>query len=304
MLTGIHFLLTYHCTSECDHCFLYCSPRSTGTFTINQINAALNEAAKIDTVEWVYFEGGEPFLYYPVLLAGVKAARRLGYKIGIVTNAYFACSEEDALLWLKPLAEQGIADFSVSDDLFHFSGPAEMSPAGIAYRAAVKLGMNTDTICIEHPATVAAAGGDIKQGKPVAGGSVMLRGRAAEKLAREMPGQPSERFRECPYENLSRPGRVHLDAYGHVQICQGLSIGNMWDEPLSGIIAGYDAGTHPLCGPLAEGGPDLLAKIYGVPHEEKYGDACHYCYCLRTALIERFPRYLAPRQVYGLDGDI
>ena len=33
MLTGIHFLLTYSCTSECDHCFLYCSPNAKGTFT-------------------------------------------------------------------------------------------------------------------------------------------------------------------------------------------------------------------------------------------------------------------------------
>ncbi|SHI54525.1 hypothetical protein SAMN02745216_00118 [Desulfatibacillum alkenivorans DSM 16219] len=34
MLTGIHVLLPYMCNYECDHCFLYCSPRASGTFTL------------------------------------------------------------------------------------------------------------------------------------------------------------------------------------------------------------------------------------------------------------------------------
>ena len=59
MLSQIHFLLTYSCNFECDHCFLYCSPKSEGTFTINQIKSVLDEALKIETIDWIYFEGGE-----------------------------------------------------------------------------------------------------------------------------------------------------------------------------------------------------------------------------------------------------
>ena len=55
MLTGLHLLLTYQCNSECDHCFLYCSPYSKGTFTLNQIRTLLDEARKIDTIESIYF---------------------------------------------------------------------------------------------------------------------------------------------------------------------------------------------------------------------------------------------------------
>jgi MoaA/NifB/PqqE/SkfB family radical SAM enzyme len=29
-MNGIHFLLTYTCNFECDHCFLYCGPKSQG----------------------------------------------------------------------------------------------------------------------------------------------------------------------------------------------------------------------------------------------------------------------------------
>jgi molybdenum cofactor biosynthesis enzyme MoaA len=60
MLNGIHFLLTYRCNFECDHCFLYCSPQSRATFAIAQVNRVLDEARKISTVEWRYFGGG-PF---------------------------------------------------------------------------------------------------------------------------------------------------------------------------------------------------------------------------------------------------
>jgi len=44
MLTGIHILLTYKCTLECDHCFLYSNPRAQGTMTIQQIRSVLSES--------------------------------------------------------------------------------------------------------------------------------------------------------------------------------------------------------------------------------------------------------------------
>ena len=39
----------------------------------------------------------------------VRIARDNGFEVGIVTNAYWATTEEDAELWLKPLHELGIA---------------------------------------------------------------------------------------------------------------------------------------------------------------------------------------------------
>ena len=99
MLTGIHFLLTYRCNFECDHCFLYCGPHAEGTFTITEIRQLLEEARKLDTVRWIYFEGGEPFLYYPVMVEGLRLAKEMDFKTGIVTNGYWALSEADARLW-------------------------------------------------------------------------------------------------------------------------------------------------------------------------------------------------------------
>ena len=80
MLTQIHFLLTYKCTFECDHCFVFSGPEAEGVFTIGQVENALKQMKETDTVDTAYFEGGEPFLYYPVLLESLSMANRWDLK--------------------------------------------------------------------------------------------------------------------------------------------------------------------------------------------------------------------------------
>lgn len=300
MLTGIHLLLTYMCNLECDHCFVYSGPNAKGTFTLSQIKEVMNEATKIGTIKWIYFEGGEPFLYYPIMLEGIKIARSIGFEVGVVTNAYYATSEEDIELWLQPLIESGISDLSISDDSFHYEEEKD-DPAKLALSAAKRLGMPADSICIDKPTVETGIDKDQGKGALVIGGGAMFRGRAVEKLVEGLPKRRWEEFTECPYEDLKEPERVHVDSFGNVHLCQGLSMGNMWETPLSKLIENYNADSHPICRPLVRGGPALLAKEYNIKHEEKYVDACHFCYLLRLSLIDRFPQYLAPRQIYGLE---
>lgn len=300
MLTGIHFLLTYMCNLKCDHCFVYSGPDAKGTFTLGQMRMAFDEATKIGTIKWIYFEGGEPFLFYPLMLEGIKIARSMGFKVGVVTNAYYATSEEDAELWLTPLCKLGISDLSISDDSFHYEEEKD-NLAKRALAAAKRLGMPVDSICIEKPTVEADIDKEQNKGAPVIGGGAMFRGRAVEKLVEGLPQRRWEEFTECPYEDLKEPERVHIDPYGNVHLCQGLSMGNMWETPLSMLVKNYNADSHPICGPLVRGGPALLAKEYNVRHDDKYIDACHLCYLVRLALLDKFPKYLAPRQVYGLE---
>ena len=76
-LEAIHFLVTYRCTYACDHCFVWGSPEATGCMTLAQLESAIDQAAAAG-VTTVYFEGGEPTLAYPVLLAAAEHARRRG----------------------------------------------------------------------------------------------------------------------------------------------------------------------------------------------------------------------------------
>jgi hypothetical protein len=139
-----------------------------------------------------------------------------------------------------------------------------------------------------------------ERGEQVIAGGVMFRGRAAEKFAAGLPTQPSEAFTKCPFEDLRNPGRVHVDAYGNVHLCQGLLMGNVWDRPMAELVKGYEPDTHPLVGPLLRGGPAALAEQYGAARGAECVSACHLCYLVRRALLDGFPQFLAPRQVYGL----
>lgn len=299
MLTGIHILLTYKCTLECDHCFLYSGPNAHGTMTLPQIRCVLDESRKIGSVEWIYFEGGEPFLYYPSMLEGVRLAREMGFKVGIVTNAFGAISEADADVWFRPLADLGVNHLSISDDSFHY-GEGD-SPAKYGLAAARRFGISTAPICIQNPRIEGNSEQGLEKGKSVIGGGAMFRGRAVEKLTAGLPRRSCHKLITCPHEDLRSPSRVHVDCYGHVHLCQGLSMGNMWQRPLSTLALEYEADSHPICAPLIKGGPALLAKQFDVDIEDEYVDECHFCYLIRRALTNRLPSYLAPRQVYGLE---
>ncbi|MFW9778082.1 MAG: radical SAM protein [Candidatus Heimdallarchaeota archaeon] len=289
--------MTLKCTFECDHCFLYCSPDAEGTFNLKQLMILLDELAKLEQAKTIFFEGGEPFLFYPLLMEGIRRADELGFNIGIVSNGYWATTVDDAVLWLSPLVNRNIVDVSISDDTFHY-GEVVNNTAKNAVSALRQLGIPCGSICIDPP--VIETSENQEKGAPIIGGNARFRGRAVEKLVEGLPKRPaSDLLPECPYEDLENPGRVHVDPFGHVHLCQGLSLGNMWDIPLSELILSYDANTHPIAGPLLKGGPHELAKTYGINGDASYVDECHYCYSVRKQLLDRFPKYLAPRQVYG-----
>ena len=134
-LTGVHVLLSYQCTHECDHCFVWASPRADGIIRLAMLTQVLDQAHEMGTVNQIYFEGGEPFLFYPLMIEGIRQARERGFSTGVVTNCYWATAEHDAALWLEPLRELGVSDLSVSSDAFH-AGEDEDPRPGFAVRAA------------------------------------------------------------------------------------------------------------------------------------------------------------------------
>ena len=295
-LTGLHLLLTYQCTHECDHCFVWGSPWQSGTMTLGDIRYFLDQAEETETVVSIYFEGGEPFLYYPILLKGVQEAASRGFQVGIVSNGYWATSVEDALEWLQPLAGL-VQDLSVSSDSYHWS-EAQWILAENARTAAQQLGIPMGVIQIAQPESVNAASALEKL--PGGESSVMYRGRASEKLVSKAVLSPWEQFTECPYENLREPGRLHLDPLGNLHICQGISLGNLHQQPLAQICENYNPDTHPITGPILKGGPTELVREYNLAHEESYADACHLCCQSCRALRDRFPDILTPDQMYGV----
>ena len=299
-LTGLHFLLTYECTLECEHCFTWGSPWQSGTMTLRDIRHYLQQAKEVGTVQRIYFEGGEPFLYYAIMLQGIRMASEMGFEAGVVSNSYWATTVEDAIEWLRPVARL-IEDLSVSSDIYHWNDKLSQR-AQNARLAAQELDIPLGFISIAQPedADAAEAIGKLPEGES----SIMYRGRAVESLAGGAPRTPWTKLAECPFEDLRDPGRLHIDPLGNVHVCQGISLGNLFEASLREILRSYEsaveAGTHPIVSLLLSGGPAALIEQYELEHEDGYADACHLCYEARLALRDRFPEILTPDQMYGV----
>jgi len=296
-LKGVHFLLTYRCDAECDHCFVWGSPSAKGVMEFKDVLMMLSEAKKLGTVEYISIEGGEPFLFYPIMIKAMKEAVKLGFHVELLSNCYWATSVEDAVEWLLRVAETGNTQLSLSSDLYHAES-WEIEEVKNAIKAAKKLGISVGVISIKNPRAKVPCPSEI-EGAKVGLTELMYRGRAASKLLEDADKKSWTEFTKCPYEDLENPERVHIDPYGHVHVCQGISIGNALQQPLSKIIRTYDPFSHPITSLLVKGGPVSLVKEFDLPHGMSYADGCHLCYDCRLLLRNRFPSILTPGQMYG-----
>jgi len=296
-LKGVHFLLTYKCDLECDHCFVWGDSQAKGTFTLKQIRNILAEAQKLKTVNSVSIEGGEPFLYYPIMVKTAEEAADLGFRVEILSNCYWATCLEDASEWLMPLIKLKNVELTLSSDIYHGEN-WETELVRNAVHAADRLGIKAGIIAVKYPNAETPCPCKIA-GIKVDPWEITYRGRASEKLVEKANKKHWREFTKCPYENFQKQERVHIDPFGYVHVCQGISIGNVWQKTFSKIIEEYNPNEHAILEPLILGGPVALIEKFGLPHNETYADACHLCYGARCMLRNKFPEILAPNQMYG-----
>lgn len=278
-LSGVHFLITYGCSAECDHCFIWGSPGRRSAMTPDQIDDFLQQIAALRTVTGVCGEGGESFTEYDLLLQFLRRATALGLAAGALTNASWVKSAAQAERRVGELVAAGMVNVGVSTDQWH--------------RRHVPV-TRVDTLL----GVCAKAGLEAARMETPPDG-VMYRGRAAERLAPSMPTRPAEELASCLHEQLGAPSRVHLDCYGFLHLCQGLTLGRL---PIADAVAGYDPESHPIVRLLLNGGPYALGRYaadLGFEMAPGYVDACHLCYRAREFLRPRFPDLLAPDEMYG-----
>ena len=174
-------------------------------------------------------------------------------------------------------------------------------PHGVHRIAAREMGLPTLVLALDPGGSGPDSRAGMREERKgvITGGGIMFRGRAAAKLSRNALMQDRRQFTSCPYEDLRNPSRLHVDAYGNLQICQGICMGNVWKKPLDELVRDYDPSAHPICGPLLRGGPAQLAQVLGyTPPVEGVADACHLCWLARRSCREKYPGILEPAQVY------
>jgi hypothetical protein len=298
MITRLHILLTYNCSLRCKHCYVFSDQRAVGKISLSQVSHFLNEGRKLPGIKWIYFGGGEPFTQYPLLLKAIQRARKLDYDVGVVTNGYFARTVEAGVRFLRPLALMGVKDIRISNDFLHYKNP-ETSPAKRALKAAKKLGIPTTLVHTAHPGVQELPGNGNDSADNVLEKRLMMTGRAVETLSEGLPRSNWQEFASCPRTDLTDPEEVFIDAYGYVQICPGISIGNACEAPLHDIIEKFAIQSHAIIQLLETKGPSGLMKDSAIHPDAEYVNPCHCCYSIRRELIDQYPDWFAPRHVYG-----
>lgn len=139
--------------------------------TLSCVRKILDEARGA-SIETIYSEGCESFLYYPVLIQGVNEALRSGFQVGIAASCYWATSLEGAVAWLEPL--RSISGLELSGDEYHRS--VENTRFGVIAAKLLGIPMSITSISASHePEEI--------EGIHINHCAFIYRGRATSKLA-------------------------------------------------------------------------------------------------------------------------
>jgi hypothetical protein len=138
-------VLTSRCNAQCTHCTTSCGPRERQALSDADIERVMREAAQVQDGTPLVFNltGGEPFLDFPRLLACVRRGASLGGKVSVVSNAFWARTEEQARARLTELRAAGLTSLAVSVSRFH-APYVPMAQARIALEVADELGLETE----------------------------------------------------------------------------------------------------------------------------------------------------------------
>ena len=191
MIRGLHFLLTYECTYECDHCFSH--PPSEVHYPCSDCGALKGPRAG-RCGERLLRRGRLPLLSSPP--AG-KAGGAMGF--GIEVSERLLRSQRGRCHALAGAAvEAGLTQISISDDRYH--NPMGWRRAG--HHAVEQLGTIASLFCAYHCCSVQMG---VFAGE---GGSAHVRGRAVEAGRKALP--PCRTFPECPMRTWLPGGALML----------------------------------------------------------------------------------------------
>jgi len=131
------FIITYKCPISCPMCFFACGPDREEVLSKDLALDVLEEAKDLQ-IPAIGIAGGEPFFHMVLMRELIKKAASYEMTIIVVTNAYWATSQDAALRKLRDLKELGLQRIQISlDDQHQRSIPIER--VANAIRAATEL---------------------------------------------------------------------------------------------------------------------------------------------------------------------
>jgi len=116
---SLTILATYRCTAACKDCCFGSNPFIQGEIPLERILGYIDQAAKMRTIKLVVFSGGEAFTLGKKLDAAVARCASHGMLTRIVSNSYWASTEEFAVRRLSELKAAGLTELNASTGDYH-----------------------------------------------------------------------------------------------------------------------------------------------------------------------------------------
>jgi len=296
-------LLTYRCNCACQFCYYSCSPEKGGLMPVDtaistwrSLRELAGENAKI------HLTGGEPFLHWDQLRQILTEAKkqRLGPVDLIETNGFWATDGQIAAERIRTLDDLGINRLKISTDPFHQEFVDNTIVRRLAEIAVGILGPDRVLVrwrkYLESPVDIRSLSPADRDRALVAAIKeypCRFTGRAAETLARLVPGRPAAAFASatCKSDFLAARG-VHLDPFGNVfsGTCSGIIVANVNQTPLADIWKQLHPAQNRLVETLFSRGPFgwlQEASRRGYRAEGLYADKCHLCSSIRGFLFHK-----------------
>ncbi len=142
----VTILPTNTCTARCRHCSMNSSPERRDALTGEQLEDIIDQLARATQTKVIVFSGGESTLLGEDLNRALRRCRQHGIVSRLVTNAYWATSDEAALGKLRELREAGLDELNISTDDYHLPY-ISLQKIKTAYRAALQLDFRSVVIC-------------------------------------------------------------------------------------------------------------------------------------------------------------
>jgi len=304
-LKRIEFLVTKRCNANCRHCSVPVDPdcRDDRYWDVETVKASFRYLLDHYDILSVMAYGGEPILRIDdvVELFAIASDRRVPV-IDLITSGYISktASKEEVRAVVDKLSESGIKRILLSVDAFHQERiPLEKVEWFVGRTS--ELGFCQILL---HPAWIVSRGDDNpynvrtdeileklsgKYGIGVSEGNIIVpSGRNRSNIGEYYQSVRHDLDKKCgsiPHTNpLDRVGTIRILPNGAVNICRGITIGNIFAQSIGSILESYSPAKTPMASLMhAEGIRGLynLALRNGaeIRQDEYYGlcDLCASC---------------------------
>ena len=317
-------ILSYRCHSGCKHCLYNCGPGwEKEPMSPEVLRQALQAVTAWPQPPQVHFTGGEPFLYFPLLLEGAHLANELGIVSYVETSAGWCVDDAETVERFAELQRAGLQAVLISCSPFH----AERIPPARtvrAFRAALQIFGSSGVILYLPEFLQVIQRFDVERPTPISqyveefgvegarrilwqGYGIISGGRSGYELGHLVSRYPATTFAEADCAaDILYAHHSHLDLYGNYisGFCGGLTVGDWHD--LRQLLADFRAKRYPpLIEVLIEEGPYGLLQLARDRHDyeplsEGYAGKCHLCVDVRRHLVAtgKF-KELRPQAFYG-----